>query len=97
MNALGPSLATYIRSSRSLKQLVTPVAHWYADLMGYRQMGLRYDDLRTCSFSESVCRLNGGQIEMEELPQVQRVSDPRNLQNISSQGHSTGFGTPDAA
>ncbi|KIK91434.1 hypothetical protein PAXRUDRAFT_27045 [Paxillus rubicundulus Ve08.2h10] len=46
MNALGPSLAPYIRSSRSLKQLVTPVAYWYADLMGYRQMGLKYDDLQ---------------------------------------------------
>ena len=46
MNALGPSLAPYVRSSRSLKKLVTPVAHWYADLMGYRRMGLKYDDLR---------------------------------------------------
>ncbi|KIJ69498.1 hypothetical protein HYDPIDRAFT_172879 [Hydnomerulius pinastri MD-312] len=46
MNALGPSLAPYIRSSRSLKGLVTPVAHWYADLMGYRKMGLKYDDLQ---------------------------------------------------
>lgn len=46
MNALGPSLAPYVRSSRSLKKLVTPVAHWYANLMGYRRMGLKYDDLR---------------------------------------------------
>lgn len=47
MNALGPSLAPYVRSSRSLKGLITPVAHWYANLMGYRRMGLKYDDLRT--------------------------------------------------
>ncbi|KAG1756259.1 cytochrome b-c1 complex subunit 7 [Suillus paluster] len=46
MNALGPSLAPYIRSSRSLKKYVAPVAHWYADLMGYRKMGLKYDDLQ---------------------------------------------------
>ncbi|KAI6028319.1 cytochrome b-c1 complex subunit 7 [Pisolithus orientalis] len=46
MNALGPSLAPYIRSSRTLKKWVTPVAQWYANLMGYRQMGLKYDDLQ---------------------------------------------------
>ncbi|KAG2349365.1 14 kDa subunit of cytochrome bd ubiquinol oxidase [Suillus weaverae] len=46
MNVLGPSLAPYIRSSRTLKKYVTPVAHWYADLMGYRKMGLKYDDLQ---------------------------------------------------
>ena len=49
MNALGPSLAPYVRSSRTLKSLVTPVAHWYANLMGYRRMGLKYDDLRASS------------------------------------------------
>ena len=49
MNALGPSLAPYIRSSRTLKKWVTPIAQWYADLMGHRRMGLRYDDLRAYS------------------------------------------------
>ncbi|KAH7930885.1 14 kDa subunit of cytochrome bd ubiquinol oxidase [Leucogyrophana mollusca] len=46
MNALGPSLAPYIRSSRTLRKWVKPVATWYADLMGYRRMGLKYDDLQ---------------------------------------------------
>ncbi|KIM60628.1 hypothetical protein SCLCIDRAFT_123887 [Scleroderma citrinum Foug A] len=46
MNALGPSLAPYIRSSRTLKKWVAPIAQWYADLMGHRRMGLRYDDLQ---------------------------------------------------
>ncbi|KAL4067545.1 cytochrome b-c1 complex subunit 7 [Scleroderma yunnanense] len=46
MNALGPSLAPYIRSSRTLKKWVTPIAQWYADLMGHRRMGLKYDDLQ---------------------------------------------------
>lgn len=46
MYTLGPSLAPYIRSSRALKKWVTPVAQWYAALMGYRRMGLRYDDLQ---------------------------------------------------
>jgi ubiquinol-cytochrome c reductase subunit 7 len=54
MNVLGPSLAPYIRSSRTLKKYVTPVAHWYADLMGYRKMGLKYDDLRTCLISSGM-------------------------------------------
>ena len=48
MNALGPSLAPYVRSSRTLKKYVAPVAQWYANLMGYRKMGLKYDDLRAC-------------------------------------------------
>ncbi|KAJ8583044.1 14 kDa subunit of cytochrome bd ubiquinol oxidase [Rhizopogon salebrosus TDB-379] len=46
MNVLGPSLAPHVRSSRTLKKYVTPIAHWYADLMGYRKMGLKYDDLQ---------------------------------------------------
>lgn len=53
MNVLGPSLAPYIRSSRTLKKYVTPVAHWYANLMGYRKMGLKYDDLRACHMFSS--------------------------------------------
>ncbi|KAF8136275.1 cytochrome b-c1 complex subunit 7, partial [Boletus edulis] len=52
MNALGPSLAPYVRSSRSLKKFVTPIAHWYAGLMGYRRMGLKYDDLQMEEFPE---------------------------------------------
>ena len=43
---LGLSLAPYIRSSRTLKRWVKPVANWYVNLSGYRKMGLRYDDLR---------------------------------------------------
>ncbi|KAG9318398.1 cytochrome b-c1 complex subunit 7 [Chiua virens] len=76
MNALGPSLAPYVRSSRSLKGLVTPIAHWYADLMGYRRMGLKYDDLRTYSYydSEHTCSLLAiHKTELEELPEVQRA------------------------
>ncbi|KAI0060868.1 cytochrome bd ubiquinol oxidase subunit [Artomyces pyxidatus] len=42
---LGPSLAPYVRSSRSLTKWLTPFANWYANLSGYRKMGLRYDDL----------------------------------------------------
>ena len=44
---LGPSLAPYIRSSRTLSQWLKPVATWYANLAGYRKLGLVYDDLRT--------------------------------------------------
>jgi len=43
--ALGYSLAGWIKSSRSLSKYVKPVANWYANLAGYRQMGLKYDDL----------------------------------------------------
>jgi hypothetical protein len=75
MNVLGPSLAPYIRSSRTLKKYVTPIAHWYADLMGYRKMGLKYDDLRAClMFSLGMFNLDWIHVEVEESPQVQRVS-----------------------
>jgi ubiquinol-cytochrome c reductase subunit 7 len=46
--ALGYSLAGWIKSSRTLSKYVKPVANWYADLAGYRQMGLKYDDLCAC-------------------------------------------------
>ncbi|KAG6334000.1 hypothetical protein ID866_5083 [Astraeus odoratus] len=58
MNALGPSLAPYIRSSRTLKKWVTPVAQWYADLMGHRRMGLKYDDLQAEEYPEVQRALN---------------------------------------
>lgn len=44
---LGPSLAPYVRSSRTLSKWVKPLATWYANLSGYRRVGLVYDDLRT--------------------------------------------------
>lgn len=52
---LGYSLAGWIKSSRTLSKYVKPVANWYADLAGYRQMGLKYDDL--CAYHSS--RLSG--------------------------------------
>jgi len=42
---LGYSLIGWIKSSRTLSQYVKPIANWYANLAGYRQMGLKYDDL----------------------------------------------------
>jgi hypothetical protein len=43
---LGISLAPYVRSSRTLSAWLKPIANWYANLSGYRKMGLVYDDLR---------------------------------------------------
>ena len=45
---LGASLAPAIRKNRSLYAWVKPVADWYANASGYRKVGLKYDDLRTC-------------------------------------------------
>jgi len=42
---LGPSLAPVIRANKSLYQWVKPFANWYANLAGWRKVGLRYDDL----------------------------------------------------
>ncbi|WFD41685.1 Cytochrome b-c1 complex subunit 7 [Malassezia psittaci] len=39
------SLANYIQSSPTLLKLIKPVANAYAHAAGYRQFGLRYDDL----------------------------------------------------
>jgi ubiquinol-cytochrome c reductase subunit 7 len=43
---LGLSLAPYVRSSRTLSKWFKPIANWYANLSGYRKVGLVYDDLR---------------------------------------------------
>ena len=43
---LGPSLAGYVRSSKTLSRWLKPVSIWYANLAGYRKIGLKYDDLR---------------------------------------------------
>jgi hypothetical protein len=45
LGPLGPSFAAQIRSSKSLHAWLKPVATWYANVAGYRQMGLKYDDL----------------------------------------------------
>lgn len=42
---LGPSLAGYVRSSKTLHRWLKPVSLWYANLAGYRKIGLKYDDL----------------------------------------------------
>ena len=47
LGPLGPSLAPAIRQSRGLYAMLKPVADWYANVSGYRKVGLKYDDLRT--------------------------------------------------
>jgi len=42
---MGVSLAPLVRKSRGLSKWIKPIATWYADLSGYRKVGLRYDDL----------------------------------------------------
>ncbi|CAK7222697.1 Cytochrome b-c1 complex subunit 7, mitochondrial [Sporothrix curviconia] len=39
------SLAPFIRQRPWLHKALKPVANWYVNLSGYRQMGLRADDL----------------------------------------------------
>ncbi|KAI6006035.1 cytochrome b-c1 complex subunit 7 [Pisolithus albus] len=72
MNALGPSLAPHIRSSRTLKKWVAPLAQWYANLMGYRQMGLKYDDLQQEELPE-VQRALGRLTQREYYDRVYRM------------------------
>lgn len=45
MSVLGPSIAKQVKASRGLYKLIKPVADAYASLAGYRQHGLKYDDL----------------------------------------------------
>jgi ubiquinol-cytochrome c reductase subunit 7 len=51
---LGPSFAPYVRSSRTLSKWLKPIANWYANLSGYRRVGLVYDDLRASRSSSSL-------------------------------------------
>ena len=70
---LGISLAPYIKSSKTLTRWIQPMASWYANLSGYRRMGLKYDDL--CQFlspSFQFPRLIQ-YIVLEERSDVQRV------------------------
>ena len=43
---LGPSLAPQVRKSATLYRWFKPFALWYANIAGYRKIGLKYDDLR---------------------------------------------------
>ena len=40
-----PSLAPYIAKRPWLQRWVKPLANWYANAAGYRQLGLRYEAL----------------------------------------------------
>jgi len=42
---LGISLAPAILKSRYWTRVLTPIAKWYVNVAGYRQMGMKYDDL----------------------------------------------------
>ena len=55
---LGPSLAPAIRRNRTLYKWVKPFADWYAGIAGYRQMGLKYDDLRACHVVMSLLQVS---------------------------------------
>lgn len=43
--AIGYSLINWINSSRTVSGYVKPIANWYANVSGYRRMGLKYDDI----------------------------------------------------
>ncbi len=45
LGPLGLSLASYVRTSRTLYGWVKPIANWYANTSGYRKYGFKYDDL----------------------------------------------------
>ena len=43
---LGPSLAPWLRQFKGFRRVLKSHADWYANLAGYRKLGLKYDDLR---------------------------------------------------
>jgi len=45
MSALGTSFVQQVKANKSLYRFLKPIASWYANLAGYRQYGLKYDDL----------------------------------------------------
>ncbi|KAI1211767.1 14 kDa subunit of cytochrome bd ubiquinol oxidase [Annulohypoxylon truncatum] len=50
-----PSLAPFVLKRPWLTKLLTPVASWYSRAAGYRQLGLRADDL-ICEEDETVIK-----------------------------------------
>ena len=38
-----PSLAPFVLKRPWLRNMLTPIAGWYSNAAGYRQLGLRYD------------------------------------------------------
>ncbi|KAI0386599.1 14 kDa subunit of cytochrome bd ubiquinol oxidase [Hypomontagnella monticulosa] len=40
-----PSLAPFVLKRPWLRNMLTPIASWYSNAAGYRQLGLRADDL----------------------------------------------------
>jgi ubiquinol-cytochrome c reductase subunit 7 len=40
-----PSLHRYIQARPNLHKWLMPLARWYKNAAGYRQLGLKYDDL----------------------------------------------------
>jgi len=78
---LGLSFAPYVKSSRTLYKWIKPFATWYANLSGYRQMGLRYDDLRMYSRHSRCLLTTVGSTVVEERPDVQRVGEACVLSN----------------
>ncbi|KAM0753871.1 14 kDa subunit of cytochrome bd ubiquinol oxidase [Meredithblackwellia eburnea MCA 4105] len=45
MSVLGPSFAKQVKASRTLYNMLKPVSDAYAHIAGYRQYGLKYDDI----------------------------------------------------
>ncbi|KAF8737715.1 hypothetical protein AX14_012484 [Amanita brunnescens Koide BX004] len=45
LGPLGLSLASHVRTSRTLYGWIRPIADWYANASGYRKYGFKYDDL----------------------------------------------------
>ncbi|PPQ89114.1 hypothetical protein CVT25_006486 [Psilocybe cyanescens] len=69
---LGLSLAPYVRSSRTLSKWLTPVATWYANSMGYRKYGFKYDDL-LCEENDTVQRALGRLTTQEGYDRAYRL------------------------
>lgn len=71
---LGPSLAPQVTKSPTLYRWLKPFANWYAQIAGYRQMGLKYDDLREFLFITPRSRRTHLTITvLEEREDVQKV------------------------
>lgn len=49
-----PSLAPFVQARPWLRNALKPLANWYANAAGYRQLGLRYVfSLSSAAFSQS--------------------------------------------
>lgn len=62
---LGVSLTPMLKRSPYWTRVLTPIAKWYAEVSGYRRMGLKYDDLCALALTYYFCQVTTGYMDSD--------------------------------